>query len=224
MNEKTPAPEGAPAAWKWRNKVTGAHGCYFEDPAKFMSLDHPDYEWSKLYAHPAPAPAEGDDLCERICAAIHAADDKSMAEAGYMLDCHDCCRIVRDQFAAANSQLKGLTDPGAYDRGVIAGLRQAAAICADREDMTADKLKAEIEACIANSPMPTLAPEPELPPLPLAGEFIPGPNKRSILLFTADQMRAYARAAQANVQPKGSDKADETDLFSRLKRRREGLT
>lgn len=40
------------------------------------------------------------NLCDRTCEAIHAADDKSMAEAGYMLDCNDCCRIVRDQFDA----------------------------------------------------------------------------------------------------------------------------
>lgn len=46
-------------------------------------------------------------LCDRICDAIQAADDKSMAEAGYMLDCNDCCRIVRDQFAASNVQPKG---------------------------------------------------------------------------------------------------------------------
>lgn len=47
-----PAPEGAPDAWKWRNKSTGAQGCYFEDPAKFGLLDHPDYEWTLLYAPP----------------------------------------------------------------------------------------------------------------------------------------------------------------------------
>lgn len=43
-------------------------------------------------------------------------------------------------------------DPGAYDRGVITGLRQAAAICVDREDMAADRIKTEIEACIAAHP------------------------------------------------------------------------
>ena len=41
-----------------------------------------------------------DNLCDRICEAITTADDKSMAEAGYMLDCHDCVRIVREQFAS----------------------------------------------------------------------------------------------------------------------------
>ena len=49
-------------------------------------------------AAPVAVPA---DLCERICAAIKAADDKSMDEAGYMLDCHDCIRIIREHFAAS---------------------------------------------------------------------------------------------------------------------------
>jgi hypothetical protein len=47
------------------------------------------------------APAAPADLCERICAAIVAEDTKSVDEAGYMLDSNDCCRIVREQFAAA---------------------------------------------------------------------------------------------------------------------------
>lgn len=41
------------------------------------------------------------DLCERICAAIKATDDKSVDEADYMLDSNDCIAIVRAQFAAA---------------------------------------------------------------------------------------------------------------------------
>lgn len=75
-----------------------------------------------------PAPAEGDELCERICEAIHAADDKSMAEAGYMLDCNDCCRIVRDQFAASAPQPKGTAaqaKPEAFDSE---GMRKLATI------------------------------------------------------------------------------------------------
>lgn len=52
-----------------------------------------------LVAPAAPAPSA--DLCERICAAIVAEDTKSVDEAGYMLDSNDCCRIVREQFAAA---------------------------------------------------------------------------------------------------------------------------
>lgn len=35
-----------------------------------------------------------------------------------------------------------------FDRGVVAGLSQAAAICSDREDMTAELLKGEIEELI----------------------------------------------------------------------------
>lgn len=35
-----------------------------------------------------------------------------------------------------------------FDRGVVAGLSQAAAICSDREDMTAERLKVEIEDLI----------------------------------------------------------------------------
>jgi hypothetical protein len=50
----------------------------------------------KAQAKPAPA-----GLCERICAAIKATDDKSVDEAGYMLDSNDCITIVREQFAAA---------------------------------------------------------------------------------------------------------------------------
>ena len=47
------------------------------------------------------AQAVAADLIERICAAIKAADDKSVEEAGYMLDSNDCIKIVRDAFAAA---------------------------------------------------------------------------------------------------------------------------
>lgn len=38
------------------------------------------------------------ELCKSICNAIKAADDKSMKEAGYMLDSNDCIKIVRDVF------------------------------------------------------------------------------------------------------------------------------
>lgn len=41
------------------------------------------------------------DLCERICAAIKAAVDKSTNEAEYMIDSYECIAIVRKQFAAA---------------------------------------------------------------------------------------------------------------------------
>jgi hypothetical protein len=37
-------------------------------------------------------------LCERICTAIKAADDKSVEEAGYMLDSNDCIDIIRHHF------------------------------------------------------------------------------------------------------------------------------
>jgi hypothetical protein len=43
-----------------------------------------------------------------------------------------------------------LQDPGAYDRGVLAGLRQALAICSDREDFTADRLARDIQDTINN--------------------------------------------------------------------------
>ena len=43
-----------------------------------------------------------------------------------------------------------LLDPGAYDRGVLTGLRQALAICSDREDFTADRLAGEIHGAINN--------------------------------------------------------------------------
>jgi hypothetical protein len=123
-------------------------------------------------------------------------------------------------------------DLGAYDRGVISGLRQAASICSDREDMTADALRTEIEAALAThpAPAPTDQPEalsaagedgalPELPPLPepafaqvffpyegwndwksdqLAGLEAEGNGTR--VSFSADQMHAYARAAQALVR------------------------
>lgn len=38
------------------------------------------------------------ELCERICAAIKSADDKSVSEADYMLDSDDCIEIVRAHF------------------------------------------------------------------------------------------------------------------------------
>jgi hypothetical protein len=59
-------------------------------------------------------------------------------------------------------------DLGAYDRGVISGLRQAASICSDREDMTADALRTEIEAALATHPAPAPTDQPEA--LSAAGE------------------------------------------------------
>jgi hypothetical protein len=55
----------------------------------------------QAYARAALAANVPADLCERICAAINAADEKSMDEANYMLDSNDCIAIVRAQFAAA---------------------------------------------------------------------------------------------------------------------------
>ena len=43
-----------------------------------------------------------------------------------------------------------LQDPGAYDRGVLTGLRQALAICSDLEDFTADRLARDIQDAINN--------------------------------------------------------------------------
>jgi len=43
-----------------------------------------------------------------------------------------------------------LQDPGAYDRGVLTGLRQALAICSDWEDFTADRLAGDIQDAIHN--------------------------------------------------------------------------
>lgn len=57
--------------------------------------------------------------------------------------------------------------------------------------------RAPIGSRLYAAPLSQPKPLEELPPLPLAGEFIPGANKRSILLFTADQMRAYAAEAVA---------------------------
>lgn len=52
-------------------------------------------------------------LCERICSAIKAADDKSVSEADYMLDSDDCIKIVREQFAVAmSSQPAQQVEPG----------------------------------------------------------------------------------------------------------------
>jgi hypothetical protein len=57
-----------------------------------------------LYTAPPAQPdalKPGVDLCEKICHAIKAADEKSMREADYMLDSDDCIRIVKEFFAAA---------------------------------------------------------------------------------------------------------------------------
>lgn len=63
----------------------------------------PAYQLFMVRQSPAPSDAESaaNELCERICAAIKAADDKSVDQADYMLDSDDCIRIVREQFAAA---------------------------------------------------------------------------------------------------------------------------
>jgi hypothetical protein len=55
-----------------------------------------------------------------------------------------------------------LQDPGAYDRGVLTGLRQALAICSDWEDFTADRLAGDIQDAI-NNQMALEQPEPDVP-------------------------------------------------------------
>lgn len=63
------------------------------------------------YARAALAAQPGSvGLCEQICAAIKAADDKTTDEAGYMLDSNDCIAIVRQQFAAAPTEAKPAQD------------------------------------------------------------------------------------------------------------------
>ena len=70
---------------------------------------HPDYDTpalrdvARLYAkydalYKAQSEQEPVELCERICAAIKSADDKSVSEADYMLDSDDCIEIVRAHF------------------------------------------------------------------------------------------------------------------------------
>ena len=47
--------QGDPVAWRWTNIKTERSGVYLEDPTIFgVRLDHPDYEWTPLYTHPAP--------------------------------------------------------------------------------------------------------------------------------------------------------------------------
>jgi len=46
------------------------------------------------------APAQRRALIEEMCAAIKAADDKSMAESNYMLDSKDCIKVLRSLAAA----------------------------------------------------------------------------------------------------------------------------
>jgi hypothetical protein len=57
---------------------------------------------SLVVAPPVPEPTTP-RLCEQICAAIKAADDQTIEDAGYMLDSNDCIAIVRQEFARATT-------------------------------------------------------------------------------------------------------------------------
>lgn len=65
-------------------------------------------------------------LCERICAAIKAADDKSTDEAGYMLDSNDCIKIVREHFSATGDDFSGVQPPMRHIPGVRVDLLRRA--------------------------------------------------------------------------------------------------
>lgn len=100
MNKQQLPPLPDPARTVVYNEPNKSKGYIFYA----YTADHMHAQYRKGYedaraalaAQGAPA-----DLCERICAAIKAADDKSTDEAGYMLDSDDCIAIVREQFAAA---------------------------------------------------------------------------------------------------------------------------
>lgn len=105
---------GALMLWAHRREAKDGYGSYrdAEDPRgkscwqmackaqEILTATDPENAVSELDDEPA-APAAPSDLCERICSAIKATDDKSVDEAGCMLDSNDCIAIVREQFAAA---------------------------------------------------------------------------------------------------------------------------
>lgn len=66
-------------------------------------------------------------LCERICAAIKSADDKSVDEADYMLDSNDCIRIVREQFATTPPAQQPQYEAGDIASAAAQGFRDGVA-------------------------------------------------------------------------------------------------
>ena len=73
---------------------------FFADRGHLGLAFEPQRSADNTPLYTAPHQPLTDDLCERICKAIKAEDDKLIDEAAYMLDSDDCIRIVREQFAA----------------------------------------------------------------------------------------------------------------------------
>ena len=106
-----------------------------------------------LAATPAAPPPE---LCEQVCAAIKAADDKSVDEAGYMLDSNDCIAIVREEFARATVAATPKPAQGAtYDDATELALGKAyRTIAIDRPWLARDDFEVAYRAGLAATPAP----------------------------------------------------------------------
>ena len=128
-----------------------------------------------LAATPAAPPPE---LCEQVCAAIKAADDKSVDEAGYMLDSNDCIAIVREEFARATVAATPKPAQGAtYDDATELALGKAyRTIAIDRPWLARDDFEAAYRAGLAATP----APAPQWVPV---SERLPEPDSGEVLVW-----------------------------------------
>lgn len=92
--------------WAYKTRPESDMARVTETAARMGERDDSNPYWMPVYqlymARESPAPDAAADLCDRICAAIKAADDRSVDEADYMLDSDHCIRIVRELFATAS--------------------------------------------------------------------------------------------------------------------------
>jgi hypothetical protein len=103
-----------------------------------------------------------------------------------------------------------LQDPGAYDRGVLTGLRQALAICSDWEDFTADRLAGDIQDAI-NNQMALEQPEQEPLFVVEGGELRP---LRPALLNDGDKL--YTHPPRRETEPAAFDALVAISLLTHL--------
>ena len=95
-----PEPVGFRSRYRSEPGMIGHYPWTYADHRR-RKYDRPECEYEDLFTAEQVRAAVVAER-ERICAAIKAADDKSVDEAGYMLDSTDCISIVRGTWPNAN--------------------------------------------------------------------------------------------------------------------------
>lgn len=127
--------KGAPTAWLWRHKKTGAKGVYTEDPATFFNMDAPsEYEWTPLYESPPDQTARIAEL-ERELAQLR--EDNAALQNNVVIplraelaemrkssgQAHDVTKLERIAFASTNENQYTAMCKHWFRKGVEAATR-----------------------------------------------------------------------------------------------------